>query len=120
MINNYQYINLEYLYTIADNDPLFVNDMINDFIKIIPGYIYELEKAIDENNSDLIYFLAQKLKSSVTIVGVSDILAKADGVAHAMKFKQDIITAKREMVSVSELFLRAKSELEIELNVINH
>lgn len=68
--------NLEYLYSMAGNDRKLIIELIDIFIDQVNEIGIELEKANAKGNYDLVGKLAHKAKSSVAIMGMSDLSQK--------------------------------------------
>jgi signal transduction histidine kinase/CheY-like chemotaxis protein len=68
----YQYIDLNYLSQLSGNDPVFELQILQQFIKQVPGEISQLRSAIEENNFEKAKLVAHSMKSTVGYVGLSD------------------------------------------------
>ncbi len=66
-------INLTYLNELSGGDKVFEKKMIELFIKQVPIDINALGRAFEESNISLIENLAHKLKSSMSVVGLSSL-----------------------------------------------
>jgi HPt (histidine-containing phosphotransfer) domain-containing protein len=105
--HSYKYINLEYLYEIADNETDFVKEMINDYIAKLPVQFHELETAFAEKDFPQTGFIAHKLKSSFQFMGASQLIILSQEIEQLSKEskEEDIRTRFSEMVPIIDLVL---------------
>jgi HPt (histidine-containing phosphotransfer) domain-containing protein len=85
MTNNmeYKYINLEYLYEVADDDTDFVKEIIDDYLNKMPGQFAELENAVGKDDQESTKFIAHKMKSSFHFVGAQILVELAQQIENA-------------------------------------
>lgn len=67
------YTNLNYLKSITDDDPEILREMIGLFLLQVPDYIVNMNKYYREGQYDLLSREAHKAKSSLDIVGMTDL-----------------------------------------------
>ncbi len=67
-------INLDYLSEVCDNDPKFIREMMQSFIKNTPNDFRHLTTLIDNNNWIDAAEYAHKLKSAVRFVGATTLI----------------------------------------------
>lgn len=65
----YQYISLDYITELADDDDDFVIQMIETYLSSIPENLTKLEAAINDRDGEQINFYAHKLKGSFNFIG---------------------------------------------------
>lgn len=75
--HNYTYIDLSYLYEIADGDSEFIKEMLSDYIEKVPQQFAELRQSIRDQNFEQAHFDAHKVKSSFQFVGVKQLVERA-------------------------------------------
>lgn len=71
--NDLQIINLDFLKEFSDGNKAFEKEMIELFLKQVPNDIYTLNEAFNNNDATSIKSIAHKLKSSMSIVGLSSV-----------------------------------------------
>jgi hypothetical protein len=67
------YINLNYLESMADGDPVIIKEMKDIFIAQVPVFIENLNKYLKEGRYIELGKEAHKAKSSVMIMGMNDL-----------------------------------------------
>lgn len=121
MTIQYHFINLEYLYKMGDADTEFISAMIQEFIRVVPAYIEELNKAISKNDSKGVHFFAHKLKSSVDIIGAQKLSNASLEIANLFadaNYNADQLAISK-LNSLELIFEETKKELFSELASIN-
>lgn len=73
MSNQYEYINLSYLQSIAGNDKSIINELITIFLEQIPEFTEGLEKSFKEEDWRNVAAIAHKAKSSVLSLGMEEL-----------------------------------------------
>jgi PAS domain S-box-containing protein len=88
-------VDFSFLYEISDNDPAYINEVINLFLGTMPEGLEKLDSVIRTTDDwEAIYKQAHFLKSSVSVVRVRDMfdnLAKIEALAKAHGNKEEII-----------------------------
>lgn len=84
MINRdaYKYINLEYIYDLADGDDEFAVEIIGTCIDTLGANMQKLMEAIDAVNKEAIIFLTHKLKGSLRFIGCNHEGALIEKIEH--------------------------------------
>lgn len=67
--NKYQYIDLEYIYDLADGDSDFAAEILTGCIETIGPNMKKLAEAVKTNDEEAALFLTHKLKGSFRFVG---------------------------------------------------
>jgi HPt (histidine-containing phosphotransfer) domain-containing protein len=63
--------NLSYLNLVFQGNKEFINNIINLFLQQVPEYVREMEYCVQRNELILLHPLAQKAKSSISMLGIS-------------------------------------------------
>lgn len=66
---NYEHLNLEYIYELADGDDSFIKEIIDTFLTTTPKNLIKLEEAVANRNAADIVFFAHKLKGTFNFIG---------------------------------------------------
>ncbi len=66
-------LDLSYLLTTTDGDKDFMNELIDIFISEFPIYLNDFNTALDQKDVDSLGRIAHKVKSSVTVMGLTDL-----------------------------------------------
>jgi len=90
-----QILDLSFLYNVSDNDPVYLYDVINLFLEVVPPGIEKLEQLVNKmDDFDAIHKQAHFLKSSAAIIKVKDVfddLVKIVSLAREHKGKEEIV-----------------------------
>ncbi|MCB0737842.1 MAG: response regulator [Bacteroidetes bacterium] len=97
--NNFKTIDDKKIRKFAGNDPVFMKQLIDIFLKRTPEYITELKTAIDQQDWDYIKMMAHKLKPTFTYVGLEHLTQKV-GSIEDFAIKKDIMTIHEIMEDV--------------------
>lgn len=65
----YEYIDLQHLLELADNDPVFVREILGDALVIIPESLDSMKKAAEIEARNDIIFHAHKIKGTFRFIG---------------------------------------------------
>jgi PAS domain S-box-containing protein len=68
---------LGYLRKVSGNNETFVREMVQTFIQSVPAVLSQIEKAIPENNWQLVSKLVHQIKPSLTLIGIHSLKDKA-------------------------------------------
>lgn len=114
---NYQYIDLTYMYEIADDDLAFVKEMIASFIEKIPPQFEQLQNSAEVPDYKQTSFLAHKLKASYQLMGVKTLADMAyqievDSEQNPGPVILELVNAMKPLVDL------AIEELQSELSLI--
>jgi HPt (histidine-containing phosphotransfer) domain-containing protein len=66
--------NLDYLHSLSKGNTSFVQEMIRIFLEETPEEIHLMEKAIADQDYDLVKSTAHKLKSTIPFVGLDKLI----------------------------------------------
>ncbi len=69
-------IDLTYLKSVTDGDEELIKELVDIFKTQIPEYLNEFNEAIGQKDADSLSKIAHKSKSSVAIMGLSDLASK--------------------------------------------
>ena len=70
----YEYINLQYMKEVSNGNISYEKTVTEQFIEIIPNDLLALEKAWQQHNIKKVKMLAHNMKTSVSVMGLNDIL----------------------------------------------
>src|SRR5690554_3859585 len=73
MSNQYKWINLSYLESIAEGDESIIEELINIFLEQIPEFTEGVDKSFTEKRWLELAALAHKAKSSVLSIGMEEL-----------------------------------------------
>lgn len=73
MSNQYEFINLSYLQSIAGDDKSIINELITIFLEQIPEFTEGLDKSFEEKDWRNVAAIAHKAKSSVLSMGMEEL-----------------------------------------------
>ena len=65
--------NLARLYEIQNADEIFIRHFVHIFLENVPFNSLELVNACKEDNWDMVYFLAHKMKANIDLIGLEDL-----------------------------------------------
>ena len=105
-------LNLTYLKEVVENNESSVRSIIDLFVKQMPEEILLIEKAIEEQDYNAIKGVSHKLKSSVTILGVEELLK----VLNAL---EENAAEQKDLSEIQELFLQLRELSNKVLEEIN-
>ena len=105
-------LNLTYLKEVVENNESSVRSILDLFVKQMPEEILLIEKAIEEQDYHAIKGVSHKLKSSVTILGVEELLK----VLNAL---EENAAEKKDLSEIQELFLQLRELSNKVLEEIN-
>lgn len=63
--------NLAKVYALSDNDPEFVNEILNLFVSEVPGDLKEIGEGIKKKDHKHAYAYAHKLKPTLDLLGLN-------------------------------------------------
>jgi len=115
MSARYEYIDLDNISEIADGEREFIEEIVNNYLRTYPGYLDEMDSALQSGNHEKIFFCAHKLKGSFSFIGSAKLASLAEQIEDRCKDKGDIsgfLPLFSEMKTLAE---KAKSELGLAL-----
>jgi HPt (histidine-containing phosphotransfer) domain-containing protein len=96
-------LDISFLYEVADNDNVYINEVIKLFLDSVPGGLAKLEKAIKETNDfETIQRQAHALKSSAGIIkvrGMYEGLVVIEASARQQKDKDEMLVKLDEILT---------------------
>lgn len=111
-MNNYQVINLEYLFEIAGNDKSLIKELIDVFILQIEEFKTDIETALENKDIEMLKHVAHKFKSSVRMFGMNEVGEKLNTIETYTNLEQDV-----ELKSIIEFCIEQCELAKDELNV---
>src|SRR6186713_3458449 len=109
--DSYTYINLEYLYQIADGENDFVIEMITDYVNQIPSQFGDLQTTLTSGDLKQTGFIAHKMKSSFQFMGVQQLVE-----ASSMIEQLSAENATEKVIAQVELMKPLLANVLVELN----
>jgi signal transduction histidine kinase/HPt (histidine-containing phosphotransfer) domain-containing protein len=110
-------IDLNYLKRVAENEEEFIRDMIGIFFKRTPEAIIAIRKGLAENNSELVWQTAHRIKPTFSYMGMTTTSALAAKLEKLYKTSPDKTHAEELLASIEHNFLFAHSIIEKEFLV---
>lgn len=107
----YTYINLTYLYEIADDDADFVKEMITDYVAQVPEQFHELKRVFTERDYEQTRFLAHKIKSSFQFMGAQKLVELAYNIEKVSQ-AQDAVTITQDLEAMEPVVNHVLNELQ--------
>lgn len=71
--NNYEHIDLETIYEMADGEDDFIIQIIGVYLTSIPESMAKLKEATESNDTENIVFYVHKLKGSYNFIGCTEL-----------------------------------------------
>lgn len=113
-MKNFKHINMEYLDEISEGNQDLACDLIEMFIKQVPIFTEQLDTLYSNGDYVLLGKLAHKIKSSVSMMGISELASDMKNLEFIAKEGKEV-----EMYPIYiAKFKRITSEAVIELNDI--
>jgi HPt (histidine-containing phosphotransfer) domain-containing protein len=103
-MNNYKYINLEYLELMNEGDLEMTNIILNLLINEIPTELTKMTEALESNNWDEMFSLSHKMKSTLSYVG-------NESIEHSTRHKQNYDLIPDKMNTLNSLCSKVVEEL---------
>ncbi|MBO9200810.1 MULTISPECIES: ATP-binding protein [Niastella] len=72
--NHYQYIQLGYLEDVSAGNKSYEKEVTQKFLQAVPVALQQLEQAFGEGNSEAMKRIAHNLKTTISVMGLNDIL----------------------------------------------
>ena len=88
-------IDLSYLKSVTDGDEELIKELVDIFKTQVPEYLVEFNEAFEQKDTDALSKIAHKSKSSVAIMGLSELankLSELEGKAKDGDFSEDFRT----------------------------
>jgi signal transduction histidine kinase/DNA-binding response OmpR family regulator len=73
-INNYKYIQLDYLKEVSAGNKNYEKDVTQKFLQTVPVALQQLELAFREGNAEAMKRIAHNLKTTISVMGLNDSL----------------------------------------------
>ncbi len=114
--DNYQHINLEYIYDIADGEDDFVTEIVNNCLDAIGPNLKKLSAAIADGDEQTTIFLAHKLNGSFKFIGCNEAGDIAALIEEKMKNNAPVSAALTLNNDLCERYKGIERELVLFLN----
>lgn len=112
---HYKYINLEYLYEVADGDIDFVKEIITDYLSKVPDQFKQLGKVASEGDLEAIKFVVHKMKSSFQFMGVQSLVDYSQQIENApdeSRIKMYELHGEQMKLIVEEVLVELEDKLK--------
>jgi HPt (histidine-containing phosphotransfer) domain-containing protein len=110
-MNNYKYINLEYLELMNEGDLEMTNIILNLLINEIPTELTKMTEALESNNWDEMFSLSHKMKSTLSYVGNESMIEANKQIEHSTRHKQNYDLIPDKMNTLNSLCSKVVEEL---------
>lgn len=117
---DYKYINLEFIYDMADGEEEFVVEIVNNCLEAIGPNLQKLSKAIQEEDKQTTQFLAHKLRGSFKFIGCNEAGETVGQIEDMMKRNEPITGALPLITTVGEEYKDIERELELFIKEISN
>ncbi len=108
---DYKYINLEFIYDMADGEDEFVVEIVNNCLEAIGPNLQKLSEAIQAEDKQTTQFLAHKLRGSFKFIGCNDIGETVGQIEDMMKRNEPIAGALPLITTAGEKYRDIEQEL---------
>ena len=98
---------LDYLKSHAPNNPKFVEEMIQMFLKETPAYLAGIKKSLAASDWEDVHVNAHKIKPSINFLGLP-----AD-IADAIKLINEYATTQQHLDLIPNLFLKVETAMQL-------
>jgi len=115
---NYEYLNLEYIFEMADGDSTFVKEIIETFLEVTPKNMNLMADAVAARNATDMIFHAHKLKGSFNFIGstqLSDTFTQIESFATATDKHKEIEVMMTAIIATAASILADLKELDATL-----
>lgn len=116
---SYMYIDVSYLMEISENDPVMINELAALYKSQVPELVYDMEKALEENNISQFKKIIHKSKSASLVMGIQSIIDKLQVLEERNYTIADIAELNAFVNYFSELSYLAIQEIDLFLNKLS-
>ena len=110
-------IDLQYLKRVAESEAEFIRDMITIFFKRTPEAITTMRKGLAEENAELVWQTAHRIKPTFSYMGMATTSALAAKLEKLYKTSPDRMQAEEMLSTIENNFLFAQAQIEKEFLV---
>lgn len=107
--------NLEFLKQVYNSDNEIIDQIRQIFLENIPKYINDLKQASDEQNWAAISFTAHKIKSSIKLFNIDQIIEEVVEIEHHSKAMTELDGLSNKIEHVTNIL----KQVEIEMKQVN-
>jgi len=107
---------IDSLRQIADNDEDFMSIVAKTFLEEIPPDLESLEEAIENNNKELAYQFAHKMKPNLEMFGI-DVAKDVSSIENWTKTSKDVRTVESNIERLSNVLKAVFGELKEEFSL---
>lgn len=116
---DYKYINLEFIYDMADGEEEFVVEIVNNCLEAIGPNLQKLSEAIQAEDKQTTQFLAHKLRGSFKFIGCNNVGETVGQIEDMMKRNEPITGALPLITTAGEKYRDIEQELVLFLKKIS-
>ncbi len=108
---DYKYINLEFIYDMADGEEEFVVEIVNNCLEAIGPNLQKLSEAIQAEDKQTTQFLAHKLRGSFKFIGCNEAGETVGQIEDLMKRNEPFTGALLLIIAAVEKYKNIEQEL---------
>lgn len=117
---DYKYINLEFIYDMADGEEEFVVEIVNNCLEAIGPNLQKLSEAIHAEDKQTTQFLAHKLRGSFKFIGCNEAGETVGQIEDMMKRNEPIADALPLIATAVDKYKDIEQELVLFINEISN
>lgn len=105
-------IDLEFLYTVAENDKAYIQLMLNMFIDTMPPLLENMKQACEQEQWDKLRELAHYAKSSLSVIKVKQMIQLMNSIGNRCKTLTGLKEVKNEVNQLPGIYEKSKEILK--------
>lgn len=105
-------IDLDYIYTISDNDRDFIKEMLTTFVKITPESIDAINDSLENKNWSEIGRVAHKIKPSILLLGIDEFSNVVREIEHLAKNNADAAQLSTKISLLNQYALEVLADID--------
>lgn len=114
----YKYINLEFIYDMADGEEEFVVEIVNNCLEAVGPNLQKLSEAIQAEDKQTTQFLAHKLRGSFKFIGCNEAGETVGQIEDMMKRNEPVATTLPLILIIKEQYKEIEQEIVLLLEKI--
>jgi HPt (histidine-containing phosphotransfer) domain-containing protein len=100
-------VDISMLYDVAANDEAYIKLMADTFLKTVPAYLTNINESFQKEDFEALYQSAHKMKSTLSIVKINDMLEWVKQIEQYAKQKNNDPALAELLEKVNKRFLIA-------------
>jgi HPt (histidine-containing phosphotransfer) domain-containing protein len=109
---NRKYIDLSYLKSLANNDSVFIEELIRTFLLHTPELIEEIDLTLENKNTDLLASHLHKIKTSFKFMGIHQAAEKVQIMEEMLLKDSNSKDLKKRFIEIKIIMNKASQELQ--------